>query len=189
MKKALEITLGALLIALVAFSVSAVPQWLEGNQEAEQALQNNDYDAFVASLPTEGKGSRMAKHLDEEHFAKMVEGFNHREAVDAAIVAHDYDAYVAAVQDAPRGADILDVVTAENFDTFVAHHEAMESGDFETARALADEIGLEPKGNMGEGCMGHRQGFGPEDGEGFRQGMGQKGAGFRGRGLAGQTKE
>lgn len=48
---------------------------------------------------------------------------------------------------------------AENFDRFVEMHEAREAGDFETAQAIMEELGIQRKGRMRGGM-----------GKGFRMG-------------------
>ena len=84
----------------------------------------------------------------------------HREAVEAALEAGDYDAFMTAVADSPRA----DQITSEaDFYQLVEAHELREAGDYEAARAIMTELGIE-KGS-GEGRSGHRDG-GMRDGSG-----------------------
>lgn len=74
-----------------------------------------------------------------------------REAVETALEAGDYTAWQEAVNNMPR---ITDYVTDQaSFETLQAMHEARENGDFDTVKALAEELGL-PAGMM----MGRRGG-------------------------------
>jgi len=77
-----------------------------------------------------------------------------RTAIEAALEAGDYDAWKELMGGKGR---VSEVVTEENFTTFVAMHEAVENGDFEKAKELRKELGL-----------GWRQ----QDGQGFQRGMG-----------------
>lgn len=72
------------------------------------------------------------------------------EAVEATLEGGDYEAWVALMDGRGR---VTEVVTEDNFDTFVAMHEAMEAGDMEEAQELREELGL---------------GLRPQDGSGYR---------------------
>ncbi len=79
----------------------------------------------------------------------------------------DYDAWVTLMTESGRSQRVLNVITEDNFETFVEAREAGKSGDFERASELRAELGL-------------RNGNGPKDGNGFgggkdmRQGSGMK---------------
>ncbi len=74
----------------------------------------------------------------------------------------DYATFVELVQDKPMADKILEVINESNFDQFMAMHELMESGDFEGAKAIGDELGLKPPKQGGKnhkpGKMGKRTG-------------------------------
>lgn len=104
---------------------------------------------------------------------EMVKGFNNGANMDPARVearqAHqaemqivlengDYDAWKALVDSRPR---ITDLVTEDNFDQFVAMHQARQAGDDEAAQAIAAELGFPAEGK-GFG-QGPRMGHGPGD--------------------------
>jgi hypothetical protein len=84
--------------------------------------------------------------------------------MEAAFDAYDYATWKDLMEESGHAGRVLDVVTEENFNTFVDAHNAAEEGDFETANALRAELGL-------------NNGMGPQDGTGFKgmrgQGMGQ----------------
>ena len=73
-------------------------------------------------------------------------------AREAALEAHDYAAWKKLVEESGRGGRILAVVNEDNFDTFVALHEAMERGDtkkiseLRTELALHDSVGFSGRG-------------------------------------------
>jgi len=79
--------------------------------------------------------------------------------------ALDYDAWYDLMTENERHPRIVDVVTEDNFETFVNAHNAAENGDYEKAAQLRAEFGL-------------NDGNGPKDGTGFgkrlNQGRNQK---------------
>lgn len=143
MKKGPLLGLGAVfLLGLLAAGVFAFGGFGR-NAEAKAAIEAGDYDGFVAAvesrqkdrMPTEDQFNAMS----EQHKAMQ----SHRQAVEAAIDAGDYAAWKAAMDNKLKGQSAEDVITEENFPTFVKMHEAKESGDLETAKALAEELGLD----------------------------------------------
>ena len=98
--------------------------------------------------------------------------------MEQAFESNDYDAWNAMMLENGRTPRVVDVVTAENFETFVAAHEAAENGNFEEAARLRTELGLGNGQGMHDGAgHGMRDGAG-KDGSG--QGMGKGGQGNRG---------
>ncbi|OIO63900.1 hypothetical protein AUJ83_00490 [Candidatus Woesearchaeota archaeon CG1_02_33_12] len=158
MKNLTKFGIVALLLVSLAGSVFAFSGRGFGNEETRQAIESGDYETWKEA---------MTSQLTEERFNQMKENHNQmaekkagmqeqRESVEAAIEAEDYDAWVLAVETCPRENKFAETVTEENFKTFVAMHNAMQDKDFETAKALAEELGLEkPEGKMG-GRFGHR---------------------------------
>lgn len=130
----------------------------EARAAVEAALEAEDYNAFIAA---HGEDSNIAERIDAEAFAEKVAHFAERQtkkaAVDAAIDARDYDAFVEAVgEDGKR----LEQINESNFAQFAELHDLREAGDKESAKALAEELGLEkPEGRRGHD--GNRGGFGP----------------------------
>ena len=80
--------------------------------------------------------------------------------MELAFEYNDYDAWYSLMTQNDRRPRVVDVVTAENFETFVQAHEAGENGDHETAAQLRTELGL-------------NNGNGPADGTGYKNGDGQ----------------
>ncbi len=136
--------LGILVLFLVALvgSAFALPVGF-GNEEAKDAIEAGDYEAWKEAI-TNG--------LTEEKFNEIVEKYEERsekraerEEIRAEIKAamdEGYDAWVEAIEGHPRAEKLLDIINEDNFETFVAMHDAKESGDIETAKELADELGL-----------------------------------------------
>jgi len=61
-----------------------------------------------------------------------------------------YDAWAEAIKDSPGSERLLDVINKDNFDTFVEMHKARQDGDYETAKELAEELGIGGFGKMGQ---------------------------------------
>ena len=79
------------------------------------------------------------------------------ELMEQAFGSGDYDAWYVLMTQDDRHPRVVDVVTEENFETFVQAHEAAENGDHETAAQLRAELGL-------------NNGNGPRDGTGHGAG-------------------
>ena len=145
-----------------------------------ESLSTGDYSLWQSAWNKFADLAKRIAGISEERFDEIStqvqerkEGReDRREAVDAALEAEDYDAFVDAVGDSERGAHLLESVNEGNFDTFLALREAREAGDHETAKELAEELGLERPGGRG----GQQRGdFGDN---GFQRGS----QGFQGRG-------
>ncbi len=82
--------------------------------------------------------------MQKMHKAK---GYMQNEDVQSAFANRDYAAFVAAVT-SEDGAlpKHFEGITADNFDRYADMHEAMQSKDFETAKAIAEELGLPERG-------------------------------------------
>jgi len=99
------------------------------------------------------------------------------EAMEQAFEDLDYETWYDLMTQDGRHPRVVDVVTEDNFATFVEAHEAAEAGDLETAKQLRSELGL----NNGQGPKdgsGHRNGY--QNNQGSRMGQG-KGSDLRGR--------
>jgi hypothetical protein len=147
-KKGILVLAGILVVGLLAFGAFAAPF---GNQEVKDALESGDFASWKEA---------MVSGLTEERFEEMRgmhenKGKMHEEMELA--IAGGYSAFLELMESHPHGEKMLEVVTEENFDVFVQMHEARSSGDHETAKTLAAELGIE---NMrGEGRGMHRQGM------------------------------
>jgi len=142
----------------------------EQHQAVEQAIENNDFDAW-----TDLMGDRkMGEAISSENFSQLVtmhdlmqagnfeeakalreelglpgmqkRGFKmdpvQHEAMQAAIANNDYDAWLGLAGDK----NITEYVNVDNFDQFVAMHNLMNNDQFEEARAIAEELGLPERG-------------------------------------------
>lgn len=77
--------------------------------------------------------------------------FIHNEDVQNAIESRDYNAFVEALtNEGGNKPKILETITADNFARFCDMHDAMQSEDFESAKAIAEELGLPTPGQRGE---------------------------------------
>ncbi|MFH1915706.1 MAG: hypothetical protein ABIJ21_00430 [Nanoarchaeota archaeon] len=169
MNKIPIVGIGALLaFGLIAAGVFAFGGFGHGQDPAvKAAIEAGDYNAYVSAqeatfkkrMPTEDQFNQM-----KDKYHAMQES---QDKIQATMDAGDYTAWKEAMANTPRASRMAEVITADNFVTFVEMHKAMESGDVETARTLADELGL--------GGFGRGMGFGKENG--FGQGFG-RGHGF-----------
>ena len=109
---------------------------------------------FLTSMANAYRGDYSVKgpNYDEERHLAMENAFE----------SLDYDAWKELMTENGRNPRVLDVVTEDNFKTFVQAHQAGINGDSETASALRAELGL----NNG---MGHRRGMRNGIGQGTRQ--------------------
>ncbi len=73
-----------------------------------------------------------------------------RDAVHAAIESGDYSAFVELV---PENSRMLESINEGNFSLLQEAHELKESGDFEGAKEIMDELGIRPHGHRGKGPM------------------------------------
>ncbi len=80
--------------------------------------------------------------------ARMQQAQEQRDAIEQAIADKDYQAWRDIIDSRPQ---ITDFINQDNFDQFAQMYELMESGDFEGAQQIAEELGL-PQMGMG---MGH----------------------------------
>lgn len=95
--------------------------------------------AYRGDYPIEGP------NCSDERHELMKQAFN----------TGDYDAWHTLMTQNDRHPRVVDIVTEENFETFVQAHVAGENGDYETAAQLREEISL----NNGDG---------PRDGTGHK---------------------
>ncbi|MBN2421985.1 hypothetical protein JXB41_02050 [Candidatus Woesearchaeota archaeon] len=143
--------LGLLLVGIVAAAGTASAfGWHifsdeENREKIRAAVENRDFNSWKQA---------MSEQLTEENFNKILERDEQRnqhrenmEAVMAAIEAGDYDAWKEAVADCPGEAKISELITEENFDRFVEMHNARRDGDFETAKEISEELGINMPGH------------------------------------------
>jgi len=157
---------GLLLIGVLAAGSVSAFGWRH-DEEATQALEDGDYDAW--------REARLSE-LTEENFETMRSQYADREeqretmdAIKTALEAGDYDEWkdlIESLDDYPLD---VETFTEEDFDILVQMHEARQSGDLETVEELADELGFETP--FGLGPFGSDEGFGrSQHGQG-RNGM------------------
>lgn len=157
MKKVTKFGIVALLLVSLVASAFAFSGKGFGNEVAREALEAGDYATWKEAM-TAGLTEDRFNQLRERHTQmaeKRVAMQETREKVQQALEAGDYNAWKEAIGDSPRGAKSTEVITEDNFETFVEMHNAMQSGDFETAKQLAEELGLKGFGKFG---IGHRKG-------------------------------
>ena len=92
--------------------------------------------AFGGQPGPNGEGAPQGE-LDPEQQA-------HREAMQEAVANNDYDTWYNLVKEKACNPPILEQVTADNFYLLNEMHQAVEDGDFERAKEIADELGIKP---------------------------------------------
>ncbi|MFH2028857.1 MAG: hypothetical protein ABIJ08_06975 [Nanoarchaeota archaeon] len=150
------VTLGILGLLIVSLALGAFAFNGKGNQAAREALETGNYASWKEAMTSELTEERFnqMKNMHSQMEERHAEMEGNRAEMDAAI-EQGYAAWKSLVEETPRGNHMLEIVNEENFGTFVAMHEAKQNGDIETAKALADELGLEQPGcGLGKG-IGH----------------------------------
>ena len=161
--------LGFLLIGLVAAGAYAFPfggkdGMRRGNDEIRSAFEAGDYEAYLAAL------GDTKKAMTEDRFNDMVDRFLERSKDQSAMQAKrqqiedaldnaDFDAWQEAVGSDDHPCKMSEAITEENFDTFVKLHQAREDRDIETAKKLAEDLGMNPGGELRFGMMSKFGGF------------------------------
>lgn len=143
--------LGVTLVAAYPFGSNGISN--EDRDAMKAAIENKDYAAWKSLMESQITEERFNQIVEQN--AKMQENMAQ---IKAAMDSGDYAAWKAAVAADGRNPKITQVITEDNFATFVKMQEARQTGDIETAKALAKELGL----NVGMGQ--HR-------GRGFGKGM------------------
>lgn len=167
------------------------------HQQVREAVENNDYQTWAEIMADKEKfpapvtqstfdqltaANTLREAGDHEGAKAIIEGLGlkkqhgkrrghgpkdpeKREAVESALESGNYQAWVDAV-----GADSKRVenVTEANFDRLREAHALRESGDYESAKEIMQELGFKglkgkrgPKGN----CEGHGDHYEDEDDE------------------------
>lgn len=123
----------------------------ERHEEMQEILENKNFEAFKA-LETERCQTRINEMTADKFNSmaeKKLEYINHMETMRNAMDSGDYNTWKAALENSPRGKKMLEIVTEENFDKLVESHKLMQAGDYEGAKAIKNELGLQ-KGLMKE---------------------------------------
>lgn len=129
MKKTLLIATIALIIT--AGTVSLVDAQMRGEEKSNRPELTEEMEAQM-----------------EEHRAEMEA---QREKMNEIMENGTYEEWKAEIESRPK---ITDYITVDNFTNFQEAHKLRKSGDFEGAREIMEELGIEGKfGMMGKGGM------------------------------------
>ncbi len=154
------------LIAIAAFAVTATGvQAFQGTQILEKAgLTEEQIEAFETARELRESGDFKAARdtlldagVDEDTMQSVHKAMHEqRDAIKDAVEAADYEAFKTAVAGTPL-AEAVD--TEDDFKKFVEAHELREAGKWPEAKAILDELGIEPPERMpgkghGKGMMG-----------------------------------
>jgi Spy/CpxP family protein refolding chaperone len=148
------------LIAIAAFAVTATGvQAFQGTEILTRAgLTEEQIEAFETARELRESGDLKAARdalldagVDEEALKSVHRAMHEkRDAIRAAVEANDYEAFKVAVAGTPL-AEAVD--TKEKFEKFVEAHTLREDGKWGEAKAILDELGIEPPQHMPG--MGH----------------------------------
>jgi hypothetical protein len=102
---------------------------------------------FIFTLPA------LASEGEQGNRVECRDGERH-EQMEKALDSRDYDAWKELMSE--RNTTVAEKVSKENFDKFIAMHEARQAGDTAKADALRKELDLPERGTMHRG-MHHMQ--------------------------------
>jgi len=134
--------------------------WLSlvGDNPITEKITQDNFSTFQAMHQALAEARSLAEELGLPERGGMMGNFGDKggqnnQAVQDAILAGDYQTWLSLVGDNP----ITEKITQDNFSTFQAMHQALADKDFETAKSLADDLGLS---EMGQGKrMGMNEGM------------------------------
>lgn len=145
MKKSIMFgTMALVLIGLVASGAFASPlgdygkRMAHGSEAIKDALKDGDYDAYLNALEETDRGP-MDEETFDERSARFQEMEEKRAEVTAAIESGDYETWLSVIEGSPMKDRLTDVITEDNFDTFVELHEANTDGDYETSKNVTND--------------------------------------------------
>jgi len=149
----------SLLIAIAAFAVTTTGVHAYGGKvildkvgltEAQQSAFEQAHELKASGDTVAARDVLMQAGIDETtlrliHQAKQ----EVRQNILAALEAEDYQAFMTAV----LGTPLAEVITTEaDFEYFLDAHELRLDGDYEAARQLLTELGIQPKSHhLGDG--------------------------------------
>lgn len=184
--------IGILFVLLAAGTVMAFRGNFTGTEQGfdsdamEQirtAIENNDFQAWkqIHENNLTEENFNAIKKRTQERVNLMEERNQAREEIQTAIQNGDYTAWKTLMEENnnPRNEEMLSAVNEENFHLFSEMHNAMQSGDFDSAQQIREELGLEQgfKGmnNMNQFQKNYRNtNFVDSDGDGICDNSGNR---------------
>jgi hypothetical protein len=148
MKKAPIMGLMAVLIVgLVASGAFAVSEEEIVHVETEdsglrESFVNGDYEAYLTAWENFYVNHKMSEDRFDEIIDKHQEMMEVKEEINTAM-EEGYDAWIEVVESLERTPEFIEVVNEDNFETFVEMHYALQEHDFDTAKELSEELGLD----------------------------------------------
>lgn len=137
---------------LEKINIDLTTSQIEALEESHELRHAGDYEAARTVLEEAG----IDQDIMHEIRSAMHE-YKHemRDIIHAAIENEDYDTFMTAIADTPLAEHIG---SKEDFEQFVAAHELMAAGDFETAHEIFESLGIERKGHSGPDGRGRGHG-------------------------------
>ena len=149
-------------------------------EELQEIVDNDDYEAWKEQVlvKNDERKKKADERISEEDFEQFKDKFGDKQAMHDAMESGDYETWVALMEEMhvehaeraeEKGIDFPEMDThlnEETFNTMQKAYELKEDGDYEGARAIMEEAGIEKqfaKGMHGKGMKGggmHGGGFG-----------------------------
>jgi hypothetical protein len=136
----------------------------------QAAIENNDYDSWNAAVASMNElraldTSKDAFDAEVQKYEEMQSRSDSHDAIQKALAESDYETFKSLVESMDNIPPMLEQVTKENFNRFIEMHNAVQNNDFETAKFIAEELGLQRPG-IGGGPSENNHGM--RQGKGFR---------------------
>lgn len=110
---------------------------IEAFQQARELRESGDITAARDALIEAGVDEKTLKKMSK---AKKLGHY----AINEAVEANDYEAFKLAIEGSP----LADIVTSkDDFDLFVEAHNLKERGDFDEAKEIFSELGIDRGGS------------------------------------------
>lgn len=138
------------------------------------ALENSDYNAWVAAVKAENANSPLLTKITSDKFAQYVSDFKTREAkmteqktkvdaIETALKNSDYNAWVTAVKVENTNSPLLTKITSSNFASYVQAYNLRKQADtiMKGLGVNGEGFGMGGRGQVGStGEMGGFEGMG-----------------------------
>lgn len=137
---------------LEKIDVDLTTSQIEALEESHELRKAGDYNAareVLEDADIDREIMHEVRSALQEHRTQM------RDAIKAAIEDGDYEEFQNVIADSP----LAEHITSESdFEQFIEAHELMAEGEFESAREILDELGIERKGRH-DGHGKHLRGY------------------------------
>ena len=130
-----------------------------------EAFENKDYAAWLELAPENNRQSKFTEEdfnaFAEKQSERRAEMETKRAAMDEIFANNDYESWYELMRKDDHNPQILEVIDADNFDKLIEIHSLKQEGQakFEEVKVLAEELGIELRGQQGYGRQGMKNGM------------------------------